>query len=76
MKNEEEAKKAELPALELVSAEIRSLKKALTLLRRHNTQLIAKEGQRKLQQMLPPLSQQEVKLAKVHSLSPKTLLVI
>jgi len=55
-KQEVEQQQAELPSLEIVSAEIKALKRAVLLLRRRNSELLAWEGQKRLREMLPPIS--------------------
>jgi hypothetical protein len=55
-KKEAEEQRSELPSLEVVSVEIKALKRALVLLRRQNSELLAREGQKRLRTLLPPIS--------------------
>ena len=60
-KKEAEEQRSELPSLEVVSVEIKALKRALVLLRRQNSELLAREGQKRLRTLLPPISDVEAR---------------
>lgn len=62
-KKEAEEQRSELPSLEVVSVEIKALKRALVLLRRQNSELLAREGQKRLRTLLPPISDVEARCA-------------
>lgn len=55
-KKEAEEQRAIMPSLEFVSVEIKALKRALILVRRQNSELLAREGYKRLRTMLPPIS--------------------
>lgn len=64
-KKEAEEQRAVMPSLEYVSAEIKALKRALLLVRRKNSELLAREGQKRLRATLPPISSSEERLLSI-----------
>jgi len=58
-KKEAEEQRAEMPSLEFVSTEIKALRRALILMRRKNSELLARGGLKELATTLRPISSSE-----------------